>query len=73
MTTGSEGVRPVLRVVRGAPTDDEVAALVVAVSALSAPGDTVAPTRPRSRWAERSALVRRPLQHGPGAWRASAR
>lgn len=64
--------RPVLRVVRGNPDDAELAALtaVVAAAASAAPE----PEKPErtSFWADRSALVRRPLpQPGSGAWRAS--
>lgn len=64
-------VRPLLRVVRGTPDDAELAALTAVVAALAA-GDSPEPApRPRSRWADRAALVRAPLPVGPGAWRAS--
>lgn len=63
--------RPHLRVVRGNPTDEEVAALLAVVSALGAQQEP-APPAPRSAWADRRNLVREPLAHGPGAWRASA-
>lgn len=64
-------VRPLLRVVRGTPDDAELAALTAVVAALAA-GDRPEPApRPRSRWADRAALVRAPLPVGPGAWRAS--
>jgi len=60
-----------LRVVGGGePTAEELAAIVVALTSRSS-GEQPAPTR--SRWADRSAAVRRPLPHGPGAWQASAR
>jgi hypothetical protein len=64
--------RPLLRIVRGTPDDDEVAALAAVVAGITArrPAEPSAHT-PRSRWADRAALVRRPLPHGPGAWRAS--
>lgn len=62
--------RPHLRVVRGNPTDDEVAALVAVVATLNVPAEPA--PEPRSAWSERRALVRQPLAHGPGAWRASA-
>jgi len=64
--------RPGLVVVHGGvPTDEEVAALVVALSAAAPPADEK-PTA-GSRWADRRALLRRPLTPGPGAWVASAR
>jgi hypothetical protein len=62
--------KPVLRIVRGEPTDEEVAALVVVVSSLQAP-ETAAEKPRRSAWSDRRVLVREPLEHGPGAWRAS--
>jgi Acyl-CoA carboxylase epsilon subunit len=63
-------VRPVLRVVRGAPTDDEVAALVTVVAALaSRRSDAAEP--PRSPWRNRARNIRPPIGPGPGAWRAS--
>jgi hypothetical protein len=64
--------RPHLRVVRGNPTDEEIAALVAVVSALGASPDEGAPEPSRSAWSDRRLLVREPLAHGPGAWRASA-
>ena len=62
---------PVLRLVRGAPTAEELAAVVTLVSALASAGGIAAPEAPVSGWAARSRLVRRPVEHGPGAWRAS--
>ncbi|WP_092778043.1 acyl-CoA carboxylase epsilon subunit [Actinokineospora terrae] len=62
---------PVLRVVRGNPDAAELAALTVVVAAAaSAPAETPAPLS-TSAWADKSSLVRRPLPHGPGAWRSS--
>jgi Acyl-CoA carboxylase epsilon subunit len=63
---------PVLRVVRGEPDDAELAALTAVVAALSAAGGEKAEPPTRSRWSDRGAMMRRPLRHGPGAWRASA-
>jgi hypothetical protein len=59
-----------LRVVRGNPSDEEVAALVAVVASLGAAPEESAP-EPRSAWSSRRSLVREPLAHGPGAWRAS--
>jgi acyl-CoA carboxylase epsilon subunit len=69
------GDRPYLTVVRGDASAEEVAALVAVLAALAArrPG---APTRGGERaggWASRPSLLRRPLGHGPCAWRASGR
>lgn len=70
--TSEDAVRPLLRVVRGEPTAEELAALTVVVAALSR-------RRPRRRpapvgaWASPARLVRRPLQVGPGGWPAAGR
>ena len=58
-----------LRVVRGDPSDEELAALVAVVTSLRAPVEEKEPVR--SAWSDRRALLRAPLAHGPGAWRAS--
>jgi hypothetical protein len=62
--------RPLLRVVRGEPDDVELAALIAVVSASA--GATAADAAPEpNAWSDRTRLVRHPLPHGPGAWRAS--
>jgi len=64
--------QPLLRVLSGDPTAEELAALTVVVAALSQ-------RRPRRRpapvgaWRERADVLRRPLLAGPGGWRASGR
>ncbi|MFI7679586.1 acyl-CoA carboxylase subunit epsilon [Actinophytocola sp. NPDC049390] len=63
--------RPHLRVVRGNPTDEEIAALITVVSTLHPPEEP--PPPPRSAWSNREPLLRRPLPHNPTAWRTSAR
>lgn len=66
-----ESPLPLLRIVRGEPDDAELAALIAVVAARSA--STAPPTNAEpDAWTDRSRLVRRPLPHGPGAWRASA-
>lgn len=64
--------RPVLRIVRGDPSPEEVAALTAVLAAASGGGGAAPEAGPRSVWSERESLVRRPLSPGPGAWRASA-
>jgi hypothetical protein len=67
------GGRPLLRVVRGDATPEEIAALVAVLAARGGEGD--ARSQPRSvknTWSDRSRLLRRPLATAPGAWRASA-
>jgi hypothetical protein len=62
--------RPLLRVVRGAPTADELAALVAVVSARAA-SQGRGGARPRSAWAGRDRLLRQVPTPGPDAWRRS--
>src|SRR5690348_12726473 len=63
--------RPLLRVVRGDATPEEIAALV-AVLAARGGGEVSSPPRSvKNTWSDRSRLLRRPLATGPGAWRAS--
>ena len=65
---------PLLRVVRGSPTDQEAAALAVVVAAKLA----ARPAQRRDRrtavggWADRARAMRAPLAPGPGAWRRAA-
>jgi hypothetical protein len=61
--------RPLLRIVKGNPSDAELAALTVVVATLSAPAPSVGPTR--SLWADPAHRLRTPPRPGPGAWRAS--
>ncbi|MGH3731433.1 MAG: acyl-CoA carboxylase subunit epsilon [Micromonosporaceae bacterium] len=68
----TDEARPLLRVVRGAPTDEELAALTVVVTARTAAAPEPA-RAPRSEWRNRAALLRPPLHSGPDAWRNSAR
>ena len=62
---------PLLTVVKGEPSAEELAALTVVVAALS----QVRPARRRpaavGAWASRTGVLRRPLTAGPGGWRAA--
>jgi hypothetical protein len=71
-TEQSEQQRPLLRVVRGEPSAEELAALTVVVAALSQRRDRKRVT-PVGAWASYSDAHRRSLQPGPGGWRASGR
>jgi hypothetical protein len=65
---------PVLEVVAGDPSAEELAALTVAlVAALAAPGPAGQSGRSSPGWADRSSMMNAPLRPGPGAWRRSAR
>jgi acyl-CoA carboxylase epsilon subunit len=64
---------PVIAVVAGSPTTEEIAALVAVLRALAGPASAPGAGRTiRSEWSARSRLVRQPLARGPGGWRASA-
>ena len=59
-------------VVRGEATPEQLAALVAVLSAASG-GDEPASEGTSSTWATRTAAMRQPVSHGPGAWRTSLR
>ncbi|MGH3454417.1 MAG: acyl-CoA carboxylase subunit epsilon [Nocardioidaceae bacterium] len=61
---------PLLRVVRGDPTPEELAALVAVVTARR--GSAEPPPRRRPAWGRPAAAMRRPHRAGAGAWRASS-
>ena len=65
-------MRPLLRVVRGEPTAEELAALTVVVAALSQRRTRRRPV-PIGAWASFAGTHRRPLGHGPGGWQAAGR
>ena len=64
--------RPLLTVVRGEPTAEEIAALTAVVAALSAGRARRRPT-PVGAWADFSSRHRRALRPGPGGWQATGR
>ena len=68
------GDAPLLRIVRGEPTREELAALVTVLLATRArhAAPPLPPRRPVSAWTDRARALRRPLEPGPGRWRASA-
>jgi hypothetical protein len=65
--------RPVLRVVSGSPTAEELAVLAAVVAAASGSPTTQADRVRRGGWNDPAAQHRRALIAGPNAWRASAR
>jgi hypothetical protein len=74
---------PALAVVRGDASAEEIAALTAVLAARSAAARSAAARAAAASgpgrggrsfgWASRRAMLRKPLSHGPGAWRASAR
>ena len=64
---------PVLRVVKGEPSDEELAALVAVVVARTAnAGRPDEKTQGRSAWGDPARAVRPVLSPGPDGWRRSA-
>jgi Acyl-CoA carboxylase epsilon subunit len=63
--------RAAFRIVRGEPTDEEVAALTVVLAAATASATTTAPAAVRDRWSDPAGRLRVPLHPGPGAWKTS--
>jgi Acyl-CoA carboxylase epsilon subunit len=65
--------RPLLTVIRGEPTAEELAAVVVVLTARAGrAAPAVMARRAPSMWAARAGQMRPQLTAGPGAWRASA-
>ena len=62
---------PILQVVKGDPTPEELAALIAVVPARTAPAPAPEPER-SSTWATYWRNARTPFRPGPGRWRASA-
>ena len=79
MTSVPDG-QPLLSVVTGQPTAEELAALTAVVATLATrqraaaeAAASAARSQPRSAWLDRTALTRRPHHPGPDAWRRSGR
>jgi hypothetical protein len=60
---------PEMQIVRGEPSDEELAALVTVLAEL-ARAATAEPPVTRSAWADPKRWLRTSLHPGPGAWRA---
>lgn len=72
MESADETAPPTVRIVRGEPTPEEIAALIAVIarrgSGVTAPS---APPKP-SGWTDRSRYVRTGLWHVSDGWRTSA-
>ncbi|MCG5218309.1 acyl-CoA carboxylase epsilon subunit [Streptosporangium sp. KLBMP 9127] len=62
---------PDLRIVHGDATPEEVAALVLALAARATPARAPA-SRKSEPWRDPAHRMRKPLAHGPGAWRSGS-
>ena len=63
---------PLLRVVRGDASPEEIAALVAVLVVSGQAGHQAPAAKGRSAWSDRSGLRNVPLPPGPGTWRRSA-
>jgi hypothetical protein len=63
--------RAAFQVVRGEPSDEELAALTVVLAAVAAPESAPEAPPARSRWSDPAVRFRTPLHPSPGAWRTS--
>jgi hypothetical protein len=72
MTGADSDDEPVFSVVKGQPTDEELAALVVVFSSARTTTGSDGGAR-TSGWSSYSRSVRRPFHPGPDAWRLSGR
>jgi hypothetical protein len=70
--SGRQDQVPLLTIVRGEPSAEELAALTVVVAALSQRRERRRPATVGA-WASYSGTHRRPLQHGEGGWAAAGR
>jgi hypothetical protein len=69
MADESPEQRPVLRVVKGDATPEEVAALVAVIASLGSGAEP--PRRRTPEWSAHHRKARVSLPHGPGGWRSS--
>ena len=64
--------QPLLRVIRGDATPEEIAAIVAVLVTRETADEAPGPDRSAPGfWADRASQLRRPLSPGPGAWRRS--
>lgn len=74
-TEAATPATPLLRVVKGDPTAEELAALVAVVAArnaAAAAASSAEQPKPRSEWGHPVRQHRGPHRVGPGQWRASS-
>jgi thioredoxin-like negative regulator of GroEL len=74
--TDQNEVQSAIRVVRGNPTDTEIATVIAVLNAAMNDAESAkarAPKLYRSTWGRNSAILRGSLQPGFGQWSASSR
>jgi hypothetical protein len=65
-------VTDIVKVVKGNPTPEELAALVAVIAARAAAAPPAPTTERANNWATYWRNARTPFHPGPGQWRASA-
>jgi len=65
--------RPLLKLVRGDATPEEIAAIVAVLAAHAAASAVPAPRPPRSVWADRGYAMRVDIGPGAGGWQRASR
>jgi hypothetical protein len=72
---GAENHSPVLQILLGQPSDEELAALTVVLATVASPAQPAGPPAERNAWADPAHELRISLHPSPGtaAWRTSSR
>ena len=71
-TENTDNTAATVRVERGEPTPEELAALLAVIATRSGAADKPAAQPKPSAWSDRSRYVRTRLSHLPDGWRTSA-
>jgi hypothetical protein len=71
--TSPDDQDPLFSIVKGSPTEDELAAVMIVLSARFARPRQEETAQARSGWSAYWRTVRSPIQPGPSAWRMSGR
>ena len=70
--SADDSPRPALRVIKGNPSPEEIAAVTVVLTAVGdRPSEPAEPLTQAGGWSDPALRLRRPVQPGPGAWRGS--
>ena len=71
MSTERDESRPMLRVVKGNPTPEELAVITAVVTASAGGGESPSKQPQRGRWSDPFDTHQRPWQFGPNGWRSA--
>ena len=75
MSAANEANRtePTISIIKGDPTAEEIAALVIVLAGSAGAGPTAPSSAGGGQWAAYWRRLRTPIPPGPGSWRQSAR